>query len=206
MSRFDNRLKGYVGTGYGYRDVVSDLATNAIAGVDYVHHEIHAGSHFTAMWSVADIGAATTPNDTISLTFTTPDTTKWGHMVFRFNAVGGALCTVREGGSGGVSPTGAVTCFNNNRNSTTTSGLLDLSSTAGQISYDATLDTGGSLIVNEYIAGATTNQNMAGGGAESGGRFEWVLKQNTRYQVSIVSTATVSASIILHWYEHTNKN
>ena len=74
------------------------------------------------------------------------------------------------------------------------------------MSYDAGLDTGGTLIVDEYVSGATTNQNRAGAGAESGGRYEWILKQNTRYQMSIVSTATVAAAIVLHWYEHTNKS
>jgi hypothetical protein len=174
--------------------------------ISYEHHEIHSGSHYTAMWGVANIGGATSPNDAITLTFTTPNTTKWSHMLVVFNGVGGTLCRIREGGSGGASPTGTVTCFNNNRNSSNTSGLLDLSSVAGKISYDATLDTGGSLIVDEYISGATTNQNKAGGGAESGGRYEWVLKQNTRYQISMVSTASVAASIILHWYEHTDSS
>lgn len=181
----------------------ADGITKALIGIDYPHHEIHGGSHYTVTYGVADIGAATTPNDAITLTFSTPNTTTWAHMVVGFNAVGGALCTIREGGSGGASPTGAVTCWNNNRNSSNTSGLLDISSTAGQMSYDAGLDTGGNLLVNEYISGATTNQNKAGGGA-AGARFEWVLKQNTRYQIACVSTATVAASLVLQWYEHTN--
>ena len=180
-----------------------DSSTGATNIVEYAHHEIHGGSHYTAMWSVADIGAAT--NDLMSLTFVTPDTTKWPHMIVLFNGVGGALCTVREGGAGGASPTGTVTCFNNNRNSSNTSGLKDIAGAKGVISYDASVDSNGLLIVNEYIGGASTNQNKAGGGAESGGRYEWILKQNTRYQVALTSMATVAASIVLHWYEHTNR-
>ena len=188
-----------------YRNVGIDLITRALQVIDYAHHEIHAGSHYTAIYGVADIGAATTPNDTITLTFTTPDSTKWAHMMVEFEAVGGALCRIREGGSGGGSATGTITCKNNDRNSSNTSGLLDIEGTptAGQMSYDAGLDTGGTLLVDEYISGASTNQNKAGGGG--GGRNEWILKQNTRYQISIYSTATVAASIVLHWYEHTNK-
>jgi len=196
------------GSGSGETDDVRmDASTNTLQAIDYAHHEIHSGSHYTAMHSVANIGAATSPDDAITLTFTTPNTTKWPHMVVSFSGVGGALCRVREGGSGGGSPTGAVTCFNNNRNSANTSGLLDIDSpTAGQISYDAGLDTGGLLIVNEYISGAATNQNRAGSSAESGGRYEWELKQNTRYQISLFVAAAVAASIVLHWYEHTDKH
>ena len=179
--------------------------TGAVKTIDYAHHEIHGGSHFTAMHGVADIGDATSPADMITLTFTTANTTKWPHMILLFQCVGGALCTVREGGSGGADPTGTVTCFNNNRNSGKVSGIKDIAGAVGKMSYDATADTGGTLIVNEYISGASTNQNKAGGGAEAGARYEWILKQNTRYQVSITSTATVAASIVLHWYEHTNK-
>lgn len=189
------------GTG---RTASLDDSTDSLQVIDYAHHEIHGGSHYTLTYGVADIGALTTPNDAMTLTFTTPNTTKWAHMLVSFLCVGGALCQIREAGSGGASPTGAITCKNNNRNSGNTSGLLDLGSTAGQMSYDATLDTGGTLIVDEYISGATSNQNKAGGGTESG-REEWVLKQNTRYQISIISTATVAASIVLHWYEHTDK-
>jgi len=178
-----------------------DRTTNAANSIDYAHHEIHAGSHYTCMYSVANIGGGTTPDDAITLTFVTPNTAKWGHLILLYNGVGGALCRMREAGTGGTGATGVKKCFNNNRNSLNVSGIKDLDGTAGQMSYDATLDTGGLLTVDEYISGAS----RTGAGAESGGRYEWILKQNTRYQVSIYSTASVAASIVLHWYEHTNK-
>ena len=133
----------YTGGPQGSMPIRADETTATIQTIDYAHHEIHAGDHYTAMHTVADIGAATTPNDTITMTFTTPNTTKWSHMTLLFNCVGGALCKLREGGTGGASPTGTVTCFNNNRNSTNTSGLLSIDGVAGVISYDAGLDTGG---------------------------------------------------------------
>lgn len=181
-----------------------DASTHTVVIMPYPHHEIHEGSHFTVTHTVADIGAATTPNDAITLTFTTPNTTKWSHMTAQFEGVGGALCTIREGGSGGASPTGTLTCINNNRNSATTSTLLNMSSVAGSMSYDAGLDTGGTLLFNVYISGASTNQNKTGDTATN--RHEWVLKQNTRYQIAQVCTANVAASIILTWYEHTDRS
>ena len=202
---FLQKIAGIVG-GDKAVGIPLDPSSHSLQVIDYAHHEIHSGSHYTLTHGVADLGAATSPNDAITLTFTTPNTLKWPHLVILFNSVGGALCRLREGGSGGASPTGAITCKNNNRNSSNTSGLLDISSVAGQISYDAGLDTGGTLLVDEYISGATTNQNKGGSGAESGARFEWILKQNTRYQISIFSAATAAASIVLHWYEHTDKD
>lgn len=196
----------YVDDGGKVNKIPLDKSTGALITVTYAHHEIHGGSHYTITYGVADIGAATTPDDAITLTFTTADTSSWPHMVLLFESVGGALCRLREGGTGGGSPSGVITCKNNNRNSSKTSGLLDISSTAGQVSYDAGLDTGGTLLVDEYISGASTNQNKAGGGAQGGARYEWILKQNTRYQVSIFSAANVASSIVLHWYEHRNKS
>jgi len=203
--RHENTEQQWVDEGGKAFQVSVDSSTGALNVIDYAHHEIHGGSHYTVTHGVADLGAATTPNDAITLTFTTADTASWPHMVILFNSVGGALCRLREGGSTGASPTGAITCKNNNRNSSKTSGVLDIAAAAGQMSYDAGLDTGGTLLVDEYIAGATTNQNKGGGGAEGGARYEWILKQNTRYQISIFSTATAAASIVLHWYEHSNR-
>ena len=201
-----NPLSPFITDGGQVIKIQQDKSTNALTTIDYAHHEIHGGSHYTITYGVADIGAATTPDDAITLTFTTADTSSWPHMVLLFESVGGALCRLREGGTGGGSPSGVITCKNNNRNSSKTSGLLDISSTAGQVSYDAGLDTGGTLLVDEYISGASTNQNKAGGGAQGGARYEWILKQNTRYQVSIFSATNVASSIVLHWYEHRNKS
>lgn len=191
-------------TSSGYRDVSLDLTTRSLQTMDYAHHEIHAGDHYSVTYGVADIGAAITPADAITLTFTTPNTTKWCHMIVAFNGVGGARCIFREGGTGGVSASGTITCKNSNRNSSSTSGILDIEAvpTVGQMSCDAGIDTGGTLLIDEYISGASTNQNKAG--TTSAERNEWILKQNTRYQVVLLSSATVSASIVLSWYEHTD--
>lgn len=181
-----------------------DDVTNALHVIDHPHHEIHEGDSYSVMHSVADIGAATSPDDAVTLTFTTPDTAKWAHMVVQFKGAGTALCRIREGGTGGASPTGRKAAINSNRNSSNTSGLIDIEAepAAGGVSYDATLDTGGTLLVDEYLAGAVTNQGKVG--AEGGERHEFILKQNTRYQISIVLAEAVAAGIVAYWYEHTN--
>lgn len=182
-----------------------DDVTGALPIVDYHHHEIHEGNSFVVSHSVADIGAATSPNDAVTLTFTTPDTAKWAHMVVQFHGAGGALCRIREGGSGGGSPSGRKAAINANRNSANTSGLIDIEAVpaAGGVSYDAGLDTGGTLIFEKFLPGSVTFLNASG--AEGGERHEYILKQNTRYQISMVLAESVAAGIVLYWYEHTNK-
>jgi len=186
-------------------DVRADASTHTLQVIDYPHHEIHGGSGFFVCNSTPDIGAQTTPADVLSLTFTTPDTTKWAHMLFEFLGGPGALCGIREAGTGGASPTGAIVCANRNRNSGTTSVLSDLNPTAGQISYDATLDTGGTAF-EFYLPGSGGTPAAGSPGTMGGGRAELILKQNTRYQVYMQDTANVAASIILDWYEHTDKS
>ena len=181
-----------------------DEKTASLQVIDYPHHEIHGGSGYFMMYSVADLGAMTTPNDTISLTFTTP-ASPYCHMIFEFIANAGALCTVREGGSGGANPTGSFTIYNRNRNSSNTSGILDIagSPAAGKMSYDATLDSNG-VAFQFYLPGTSGNPAKGSTAESMDSRGELILKASTRYQVSIVDTANVPATILLDWYEHTD--
>lgn len=181
-----------------------DRTTNATNIIDYPHHEIHSGSRFYVRYSVADLGALTTPNDAITLDFTTPDTAKWGH--FQFEAVGSGGWQVRlvEAPTGGaVTPTGQLPILNHDRNSLNESTFTD-GATAGQVNYDSTLATGGVVLWEDYLPGANTNQNKSGDA--TGSRDELILKQNTKYQFSIYGTDNLPASLHIDWYEHTNKD
>ena len=60
-----------------------DKITNSLTIINHSHHEKHEGDDFFLLYSVADLGAMTTPNDMITLTFQTPNTDKWGHFTFR---------------------------------------------------------------------------------------------------------------------------
>ena len=59
------------------------------------------------------------------------------------------------------------------------------------------------MLWDDYIEGSTTG---ASGDGASANRDEIILKQNTKYQVSIFGTDTEAASIYIDWYEHTNKS
>jgi len=178
-----------------------DEKSNSLLTVDYPHHEIHEGDSYYVIYSVPSLGAMTNPNDTITLTFKTPNTAKWIHMTFSvFGSPNWLIKFVESPTGGAISPTGTLPIYNKNRNSLNASGLSD-GTTPGLVSYDATLATGGNLLWNHYLEGS--------GGPQAGGsgyntRNEIVLKQNTVYQISLFGTDTNPGAIILDWYEHTN--
>ena len=179
-----------------------DSTTHAITTIGYPHHEAHAGKRFYVQYSVPSLGAMTTPNDMITLDFTTPNTTKWSHFTFLCKGSSGWRVRVIEAPTGGAaSPTGQLSILNHNRNSANTSVITD-GSTAGQVNYDSTLATGGTTLWDDYIEGSTTG---ASGDGASANRDELILKQNTKYQVSLYGTDTEAGSIYIDWYEHTNK-
>lgn len=191
------------GTNWRYR--IMDAITRGAIWISEPHHEIHEGGRFYVIYSVASLGDMTTPDDMITLTFTTPNTTKWSH--FQFNAFGTAGWRLRfiEAPSGGAeSPTGSLTVLNHNRNSSNTSVLKDVAETPAlnKISYDATLATGGTTLWDQYLEGSG---GPLASGTSSNDRDERVLKQNTTYQVSFFGTDTNPATLHLDWYEHTNE-
>lgn len=191
-------------TGYTKRALnIFDRGTGAQVVMDYAHHEAHEGDHFFVTYSVADLGAATTPDDMMTLSFTTPNTTKLLHFLFTANSASGGLFKLIESKTGGgATPTGLIQAYNSYRDSTNTSTILDVTGdSASQINYDATAFTGGTELVSNYIGAKGVGTAFSGG--ESRGDQEIILKANTQYQVSIYNTAAVPGTIQLSWYEHT---
>ncbi len=60
-----------------YGQAGRDSATLAQKGIDENHHEVHEGDHYLLTYSVADLGAATSPADMMTLSWKAPNTTKW---------------------------------------------------------------------------------------------------------------------------------
>ena len=179
-----------------------DDITEVLSVIDYAHHEKHSGSDFFLVYSVVSLGALLAPDDTMTLTFTTPNTTKWGHFTFRVTGTGGWRVRLIEAPTGGgITPTGSLTLLNSNRNSSTTSTFLDVAAApvAGKVSYGATLATGGTTLIDEYIHG---DKFIAGAANHD---EEIILKQNTAYQVSLYGIETDPATIRIGFYEHTNR-
>lgn len=183
-----------------------DVITRALIIIDYSHHEVHAGNHYHATYSVADIGAQSSPDDMITLSWTTPDTTEWLHLIFAAICSSGARVRLIEGKTGGgLSPTGLIQSYNSNRNSSNNSVILDVAgANQSQVSFDATLFTGGIVLVDEHIGADGQGNSFIGG--ESRGDQEFILKQDTPYQLSIFEVDNVPGTLQMSWYEHTNKS
>ena len=172
-------------------DVRVDASTHSLQTISYEHHELHAGSHYEVRIN-KDIPNAGTYN----LAFTTPDTTKWIHMIFGLSVELEADVMLYEditsftGGS-------AVTPINNNRNSVNTSGIVDME-------FDTTPTLGTPTTLAHMVLGS----GRAVGGEARGGA-EFILKQDTTYLLAIINQATGAANetnIFLNWYEHTAKD
>ena len=166
-----------------------DRSTNALNTIDYAHHEIHAGSHFMYTDAVELASGATQ-----DYLITTPDTTKWAHMLFYLDGSAITQWQFYEGSD--KTGTAAQTVGNNNRNSATVATTTIHKGTSGGTT-DGTL-------AYFYKGGAATQQSRTG--TVAGNAEEIILKQNTKYILRVTSGTNANlTNIKLEWYEHTNK-
>lgn len=182
-------IAGEYSTGL-YYPLKQDSVTNALCTVDYPHHEIHSGSHFS-------IENFTTLGSGASMTFgiTTPNTGKWGHMTF--SVEGSLKTTVYCYKIASFTDGTPVVAFNDNHNSTTESVM-------SVVSQPTVASTG--ILFSAYTAGSGTNGASAEPGAGSR-EHEFILKQNSQYLFRVVSGAAANdVSWQAKWYEHTNKH
>jgi hypothetical protein len=175
-----------------WRRVPFDGMTNALRVIDYAHHELHSGSHFT--WGVTS--GDLDDGGTMEFILTTADTAAWPHLLI---SVTGALDTTVEFFEDTTHTAGAAeTSFDNNRNTANTAGM-DIN-----VSNDDGAD--GTLLLPERFgidAGGGANRTASGGQARS--EAEWDLRQNAKYLLKVTSnTDNNVVSIKLSWYEHTS--
>lgn len=169
-----------------------DGITYGIMTVDYPHHEIHSGDSYVIKEGIQ------LNNSSKEYLITTPNTTKWSHMVI---SVSGSQDTSKRlaegtGKTGGTS----MTAINRDRNSSNTAGIAIAHTPTG---------TEGTVTVIET---AQWGVAAAGGGrgavaGESRGVTEYILKQNTKYSLTVtaLSANVNNITVSFDWYEHTNK-
>ena len=166
-----------------------DNTTHTLQTIDYEHHEIHAGSHFfyTDSATLASSGVQ-------DYLITTPNTTKWAHLIFLVS--GSAITQVQVYEGSDKSGSTPQTVFNSDRNSLTAATVTIAKGTTGG-STDGTL-------IWQRKSGSATQQSRSG--MEASRSAEKILKQNTKYIIRITSgTNDNLTNIQLDWYEHTNK-
>ena len=183
-----------------------DEITGYPISIDSLHHKAHEGALWSVGYSIADIGAATSPNDTMTLSWKTPNDGTQMHMSFSItSAAGGLYKFIRGKKSGGDNPTGTLKVFNVNDNIKKPSTILDVAgANAGHISYDAALFVDGVELKSEYIG--TNGQSIFFTGGTSRGELEHILRPDTEYQLSLFNTASVVASMSMNFYFQKPKN
>lgn len=186
-----------------------DSATRALESITYPHHEIHDGHSFECCYDqmVSDI------NDRSIITFRTPDTTTWLHVVAAASASALSEFITLEAPTITDNAGAMLPVYNRNRNSVNTSGVFDTSQNPdvqGQATFftEATMGnvTVGTEIAHETIGGASGPPARASAGA-SRSITEFMLKPNTLYAF-LVNSLTADDNyhqLCLSWYEHANK-
>jgi hypothetical protein len=162
-----------------------DSMTGALETIDYVHHEVHAGSSFR-YYDVIALGNGASQ----AYLITVPDTTKWPHLFYFVEGLdAGVTVTLTEGAD--RTGTTAQTPLNRNRNS------LTAATTLVHKGYSGGTTDGATTVVNRRLG-----QNRTAGSA--GTNIEIILKRNTKYVFTVtnLSTSTNNVQIILDWYEH----
>jgi len=189
------------------QDVRVDAATHSLQVISYPHHELHAGSAFTCQYNndVTNIGEMT------AIGFNTADTTKWLHMVISASSTGGGTVAFYENPSVDNGEGTALVIYNRNRNSATLSTMtsVEASPVANKAtSYNETQAAGANITTTTALmfkAIGTGGKNSVG--SETRGQAEFILEQGQQYIIvmSSLTNDTVTHTITLDWYEHTDK-
>lgn len=176
----------------------ADITTRAVDTVNHAHHEIHDGRMFRAC--TVDVDADT--NDEVTIAFTTPNTTRWIHLVPTMESSVSALWEMLETPTVTVDSGTESTAKNRNRNSPHTSGILSIETVpvAGEFTVNPTVAAAGTVICS-WLLGANKTQGT------NREETEWVLKQNTTYAFRVTSQVENNRiSLTLNWYEHINRD
>ena len=172
-----------------------DHTTRSNITIDIKESKSNEGVFYDFSYLVANIGAAETPTDVMSLSFTTPAAaTATIFMTFAAHAAAAARWRVIEGKTGGGGTgTGDLTIYNSHRGSSNTSSLISHAASAatGKVTYDNDVFTGGTSIV-DLTLGEVREAYI-------------VLAASTLYQSSILLDAATAGSLRLSWYEMISK-
>ena len=186
----DVQIKGYTGASQQYPRL--DPATFNFKTILNDHAKIHeSASYHTYVNASGGSGTKAT------VSFTTPNTTTWIHLLIIARANVESFLTLGEGATITASSGVNFTPYNRQRNSVNTSVLISAGSAggAGNVTTGGAVTNFGTTLQLEHLG----NNKM---GEESRGTSEWILKQNTTYAIELETEAASSEAFIsLEWYE-----
>jgi hypothetical protein len=172
------------------RGIRIDASTHSLTTIDYAHKEIHSGSTFTTTRFVAGLGNGATS----MILLKTPDTTKYAHLLYEFNStVDGSFTITAEVTT--VADGTLLNILNRDRNSATTATCV--------ATHTPNTPSGGTIIRQRYIGVGGVNRT----GGTDRNTDEIILRRNTKYLFTFTNgAASNNVSLILNWYEHTDRN
>lgn len=189
-----SHLYGYDGVGFT-RPLSVDGATNSMQIINYEHHEIHDGSHYTIR-GVQDL----TANKVLDFTWLMPNTTKWIHWLWNIDTESETDWKIYETVVATNPLANIVTPLNSDRNSTNTSGTT--------MKYEVQADLAAAN-ADTNVTGATLISSGISGAGKTAGRVdrshELIMKQNTLYCLRATASSAGYINFAMSWYEHTNK-
>jgi len=175
-----------------------DRVTNALATIDYAHHEIHSGKSWHIYDTSADMSGQV--EDALNIQFTTPAASAGlVHAIFGGYVAAAWLFDLREGQSaGGANGAAIVTECNRRR------GAGDLTANHGMTFLkDSEVGTGGKVLMSKNY-GSGSGPFAEGGTARE--INEWVLAPATIYQVRAYSNNAVTGNLYMDFYLHADKD
>ena len=182
--------RGWIKVSDGTRSPSYDTMTHATTTIDYSHHEVHSGSSYFN-W----VNGTLANGNTAGIAITTPNTTKWLHLLYEVVSTAAGTFSITEGLTSYTGGT-TITSHNFNRNVADASGAVVKKGLTGS---DPIVPTGGTMIFTEQLGGGKIASTRANG-------QEIILKENTIYLFQITNGVNANiVSILLDWYEHTNK-
>ena len=175
-----------------WRPAALDASTHALEVINYDHHEIHGGSSFVCL-DLRNVSTAT-----FKWQVTTPNSTKYSHMVFDLDCTGEMTVLVTEG-SDRTDGTALVELNRRRVGTPKVAGTIVTHTPTGGT-------TDGTTVLINHRSGSTGvgSKTISSGGLRGGNEF--ILKPNTKYVISVTTYADVWVTLDLDWYEHTDKN
>jgi hypothetical protein len=172
-----------------------DTTTHAGIIIDYAHHEVHSGSHYSVR-GYQDLAI----NNVLDFTWQMPNTTKWIHWTWRIETESETQWNVYEKAVATTPLANTVTPINNNRNSSNTSGTtMKFEKQTNLAGANADTDVTGATLLCSGISGAGKDSGRADRSNEL------IMKQNALYCLRAIATAAGYINFAMEWYEHTNK-
>ena len=163
-----------------------DHITAALLAIDHVHHEIHEAHTYTAS-KVITLPAGGSANILISTGKVARH--EFAHIIYQ--VISDDVLTVNFFEEPDYAGGNSLVTFNRNREHSTEGSMVTLT--------DSATDSGGGTGTLIWTFKAGANKTVTASESE---RFEFILKEDTKYLLQAIGAQNDIVTFLLDWYEH----